>query len=129
MPFASDWRTPNHIPVEVNGVDDNSSLEPTDEAWMLEIQHALEELASMQTLIQLIQEVGKQTGQLGPWAILILTQLQKIHSSSDRIMRRIIIDMVQAQVINQPQAAEVSGYSRTSIHNWLKDLDDSSLSP
>lgn len=110
-------------------MENNKSLDPADEAWMLEIQRALDKLVATQTLIQLIQEVGKQTGQLEPWAILILTQLQNLRSDSDQIMRRIIIDLVRASVLNPQQAASVSGYSRVSVYNWLKDRDNASPSP
>ncbi len=105
-------------------MNDSDPPKMADEAWMLEIQAALEELAVAQTCIQLVQEVGKQTSQLEQWTVLMLQQLQVVHSGSGCIMRRIIIDMVQAKVISKHLAADVSGFSRTSIYNWLKEDAD-----
>lgn len=83
----------------------SNSPEPTSQEWMHEIRCAIEELAAAQRRIQLIQQVGDHTSQLEQWATLILTQLKEVRSSSDRISRRIVIDMVRTGVLTQRQAA------------------------
>lgn len=92
------------------------------------IWHELERLATFDVKIRQIRSVAPEVYD-EVWALLTVRTLREIRESSEQAMRRIITEMVSNNIITPQAASKASGYSRTSIYNWLKEVANNESEP
>jgi hypothetical protein len=63
------------------------------------------------------------------WAHLTIKALREMRETSERAARHIIIEMINKDIITPHAAAKSSGYSRTSVYNWLKEAANNESKP
>jgi hypothetical protein len=92
------------------------------------IWRELEKLATFDVKIRQIRSVAPEVYD-EVWALLTIRTLREIRESSEQAMRRIITEMVSNNIITPQAASKASGYSRTSIYNWLKEVTNDESEP
>jgi len=92
------------------------------------IYHELDSLAKIPDKLRHINGVAPDVyDEL--WAHLTLKALHELRETSERVARQIIIEMINKNIITPHAAAKSSGYSRTSVYNWLKEAGSKESEP